>query len=105
MNRQPALERELVSTACCAAGLQGDRGLNEFADSRAHPGPVRLPRDFDREVAEELADARNYLVWGIAEIYQAFLAGEPLALDVYERRMRCLSALVVAWHELHRDAA
>ena len=105
MNRDLALERELVDIAARAAGLPIDLGLNEFAEYRAHPGPVRLPRDFDREVAEELADARSYLVWAVQRDYDRFLAGDPAATDAYERRMRCLSALVIAWRELHTSAS
>lgn len=39
--------------------------LIRFAESRAGGVPVRQlqTRDFTREVLEELADARNYLVW------------------------------------------
>lgn len=105
MDRDPALERQLLDLAARAAGLPPDNGLHDFADHRAHPGPVRLPRDFDREVREEIADAANYVRWTIQESYPAFLAGDAAAGDAYERHMRVLVKLTEAWHELHRGAA
>jgi hypothetical protein len=103
--RDPAHEREMVALAARAAGLTGDGGLNAYSESRIWPGPVRDGLDWDQEAREELADCRSYLCWGVLEVYAAMLAGDPRAADLYERRMRALSAVVKAWHELHRDAA
>lgn len=106
MDRDPALDRHLLEVAARAAGTNGDRGLGAFADSRAHPGPVILktvagPRDFDREVREEIADGVNYCRWSVQEIHARVLAGDADVMDRYERHMRTLSLLVAAWHALH----
>jgi hypothetical protein len=105
VDRDPRLERELVDLAARAASLSGDHGLSAYAEHRAWPGPVRDGLDWDQEAREELADCRSYLCWGIQEVHARMLAGDPVAADLYERRMRALSAVVKAWHELHRDAA
>lgn len=105
MDRDPALGLYLVDIATRAAGLTSDHGLNALAEHRALPGPVHLPRDFDQEIREEIADARNYAIWAIQESYGDYLAGDPGAADDYERRMRALSKLVLAWVELHSDSA
>lgn len=43
------------------------RRLADFANERAHPGPILMPagRSMVRELREEIADARNYAVWGV----------------------------------------
>lgn len=45
------------------------KGLNEFADQRAHTKGVgvaeRVIEEGDKEALEELADCRSYLVWKI----------------------------------------
>jgi hypothetical protein len=114
-DRDLDIEAHLMNIAAQAAGhvtaddwgnLTGDDGgLSAFADARAMPGGVRADFDPDRETFEELADARNYLVWGIERDYAAFLRGESEATARYERRMRALRALVVAWWELRTPAA
>jgi hypothetical protein len=105
VERDPALERELLDTAARSLGLPSDHGLGALASARAYPDPVRLPRDFDQEIREELADAANYARWAIQETHARLLAGDPDVADGYERRMRVLAALVHAWRELHRGAA
>ena len=106
--RNHALEAELVDTAARAAGFfdtQGngdDGGLSRFADARAWPGGVRADLDGVREASEEFADARNYLVWEIERIYARVIEGERDALDRYSQLFGALSALVNAWHALHR---
>lgn len=107
------LERELVDIAAAAAGLQppgpGKRhpvvvSLDAFADHRAHPGPVRAgDRDLLLEAAEELADCRHYLTWQASLARPGLLAGEHAATVKYDRAMRALSAVIVAWGELMRD--
>jgi hypothetical protein len=108
--RDIQLERYLTSIAAQAVGhtklkdgtVVGDTGgLDEFADGRAHPGGVRASMDYDREIAEELADARNYAVWGIEPYWAEVRAGESRYTADYERRMRALSHLVAAWYALH----
>lgn len=101
-NRQ--IEAELVDTAARAAGFfdsEGrgdDGGMRAFADKRAHQGGVRRNLDAFQEVAEELADALNYSVWGIEPIWQRVLDGEPEAMDDYSRLLQGLSHLIAAWH-------
>lgn len=62
--RDLAFERAWTEGAGAAARV-GVVELVRFAELRAGDGPVRelATRDFAREVLEELADARNYLVW------------------------------------------
>lgn len=66
---------------------------------------MRADLDPDRETAEELADARNYLLWGLDRLHARAMAGDPEVLDDYERRLRALSHVVAAWHALHTGAA
>jgi hypothetical protein len=110
------LEARLTGLAAQAAGftraghngVEGDdAGLGAFADDRAFTGPIFLahretgePRDFVREIQEELADGRNYAVWRISMLYERVEAGDADALDEYDRLMRCLSHTVAAWHAL-----
>jgi len=110
-DRDLELERYLTNIAAQAAGhvevkpdgtQTGDtRGLDDFADHRALPGGVRAEMDYDREMSEEIADARNYAVWGIEPIWLNVRSGVSEFTADYERRMRCLSYLIAAWHALH----
>lgn len=102
--RDLRLERMLTATAAAAHGLPGTGGLDAFADQRALPGGVRIELDADLETAEELADARNYLVWGIEPIYAAMVGGESVAGALYARRMRTLGHIAAAWHALQSGA-
>lgn len=101
--RRKDLERDLVDVASRATGLSGDAGLWEFADKRAAPGGVREGLDAVQEIAEELADACNYCVWGIERVYEQMLEGDSEATAQYERLMRCLSSVVAAWDALVRS--
>jgi hypothetical protein len=103
------LERQLTSDAAMHAGYMIDEGgrtvgddgsLSAWAEHRAWPGGVRPHMDEVQEVREELADARNYLVWGCERIHDRFLAGDPLAADEYARNMNALSLIIKAWHAL-----
>jgi hypothetical protein len=101
--RDPALERHLVDIACRAAGHPtGDAGLSELADARALPMGIRPDIDALQEAREELADLRNYLVWGVTLIYPLVVAGEPEALDLYSMLMGALAGTVGTWHAMHR---
>lgn len=106
--RDLALEAHLMDIAARAAekfdtdGNGYDAGLSRFADHRAGPLGVRADLDGFREAREEFADARNYLVWDIVRIWPLVVDGEPEALDRYSQLMGALSALVSAWHALHR---
>lgn len=108
--RNVQLERALTDSAAMAGGhtymreggqTEADTGgLTAWAEHRALPGGVRLSIDALRETREEIADARNYLIWGIEPIYERYLAGEPLACDEVARNMNALTFLVSAWHAL-----
>lgn len=100
-DRDPLLERSLMETAVRAAGLSSDGGLGAYADLRAYPGGVRVDLDADQEAREELADARNYLTWGIEPIFAQVRLGDSEFASDYERRLRSLSYVVAAWHALH----
>lgn len=103
--RDKGLELELTALAAKAVGHDTDYGLRDFADRRALPGGVRADLDCTREIAEELADASNYALWGIERIYNRVLAGDVEVLDDYERLMRAHSKIIEAWRELLREAA
>lgn len=108
------LERELVDIAGQAAGMSGSgakrhpviASLDEFAEHRTHPGPVRAgDRDLLLEAAEELADARNYLAWAASLARPGLLAGDHEATRRYDQAMRALSAVTVAWREIITSSA
>lgn len=94
------LERRLTALAAQAAGFTTDGDLGPFADGRAHPGGVRETFDAKIEIAEELADARNYCVWGIERVWDGYIAGDAQAASEYSRYMACLVGVVTAWHAL-----
>lgn len=102
--RDLALERHLINLAALAASLPDDRGLHRFANARCMPGPVRTPRDWDQEAAEELADCANYLVWGLIEDYDGYVEGEAVSTARFERRLRTLRRVVEAWADLLTEA-
>lgn len=66
--RVVAVERELTVEAARRVGADPEP-LYVFAEQRANKGPIRDfdSRDFEREVREELADARSYIIWGIQQ--------------------------------------
>ena len=97
------LERVLSLDAAYAVNLSSTGGIDEYADLRAHPGGVRADLDADQEAREELADARNYLLWGIEPIYAMVRSGRSQYAADYERRMRALSHVHQAWHALHTE--
>lgn len=93
----PTRERDLNdehAIAVTTAGL-GDAlaacQLTRFADDRALPGGVRIGLDGDQEAAEELADARNYLIWSIQDAETS---------EDRERRRRALRHVTSAYREL-----
>lgn len=112
--RDEPLERHLTDLAAEAAGymipgpegkpVPDDRGLRRYADYRTAPGGLRRGVDWDQEADEEIADLANYLVWGVIQVYDAYLDGDPEATRQYERRMRALVRCVQAWHDLHTEA-
>ncbi len=104
--RNPQLERTLSRLAHQAGGVSvplDDRAptaLDEYAERRCHPGPLRLPRVWMTEAAEELADCRNYLLWEATAYYEGYQAGDPEACRRFEHAMRTLAAVAKAWREL-----
>lgn len=104
--RDPLLERQLTRMAHQSAGVavpmdeRAPTGLDVYAERRTHPGPLRLPRVWMTEAAEELADARNYLVWEAISHYPGYHAGDLEACARFEHAMRTLAAVTVAWREL-----
>lgn len=99
---QPLPGRNPVDERRIAFSIAGEEvgSVFQFAQQRAHPGPIRehKSRDFMVETMEELADAVNYAIWGIqqldlrgvgdAEYGELFAAyGEVLAKvkDAYNR--------------------
>lgn len=97
-------ERVITALAAQAGGVReaAARSLDDFADARALPGGVRIDLDAVREISEELADARNYLVWGVQRTMPGVEQLDHDALEQYEPLMRCLAAVQEAWAALHR---
>lgn len=94
--RQPTVEDAIVAEAAKVAGYSYVQDLNDYAHARAHPGGVRLTgRDLLRELREEIADGRNYLVWDIMECQ---VAGDPDGR--IPALTRALACLVAAWRAL-----
>ena len=104
--RNLGYEQELTNLAASAAGAPGaGSSLSAFADGRALDGGVR-PRTIDQwrqEVREELADARNYIVWTIDAIRGWYESGEAWACALYVQLMGCLVGVVQAWSALHQE--
>jgi len=115
VNRDIELEREIIGTAALSIG-QARRvdgrievnasigALNAFADRRAWPGDVIVegrPVPLLQEAAEELADARSYLLWIIQGSLDAAEAGDDAdANERYGRAMRALAYVLQAWRAL-----
>lgn len=69
--------------------------LIAFAQARAdaHGDCLRIaPRDFRRELIEEIADACNYLVWWLWGIHLGYLKGDV------EQIGHALHGLIVLWN-------
>jgi hypothetical protein len=92
-----AFEVEATRVAARQAGVSGE-ALNAFAIARKMPGVVKqhVTRDFYQDTAEELADARNYIVWWME---QSRAAG-TLTNQQQWNLMQALGAVAVAWHHL-----
>ena len=116
VNRDRAHERHLVAIAAMSeefASIKDRRlvvspsidALNAFADQRAHAGGVIIegrPVPLVVEAAEELADARSYLVWRAQSVLDAAIGGEPVAVEAYGRAMGSLAGVLAAWTALTR---
>lgn len=97
MNRDTELERKLTDEAAASVAASADH-LNDFAEHRAGTDPVHDPahRDFGLEAAEELADARNYVVWWLDQ-------PQPYGDMVTDELRNALAAITVAYE--HVDLA
>ena len=99
-------EAEITNLAATAAGVPGaGASLGAFADARALEGGVRhrTIEEWRQEVREELADARNYIVWTIDAIRPWYESGEAWACAAYVQLMGCLVGVVQAWSALHTE--
>lgn len=101
--RDTRSEREITLLAAQAHGIPepAARHLDQYADQRAHPGGIRASLNALQEACEELADARNYLTWGIQRLEARVQAGEHDALNERTRLLRCLGHVQQAWTVLH----
>jgi hypothetical protein len=107
--RDLPLERHLTLLAAEAGGHvtsdgPTDHGLRRYADQRTWPGGLRHGMDWDTEAYEEIADLANYLVWGVIQVYDKYVAGDPEATRHYERRMRALVKCLDTWTALRTEA-
>ena len=114
MRRDVAFERDVIATAALSIGQArvGDGGtvvdpvvdaLNAYSEARAWPGEVVIdgrPVPLVTEVAQELADARSYLLWIIQCELPAAEAGDSDASEAYGRAMRSLAIVLEAWKAL-----
>ncbi len=103
-DRNPFGEAVTVAIAIArhapAADGAGDE-LNDLADARALPGPVvAAGRSFVTEAREELADARNYLVW--QHHVRRLDGASAVELAAIERS---IAAIAVAWQHLDQVPA
>ena len=100
-DRSPVVEHGIVSRAARAHGAscRDATELSAFANERALPGPVRRAdgQSFPREAREEIADARNYLVWHYQILERS--GATPRELNDVDR---AIAALVRAWGWLCR---
>ena len=104
--RDTEVEQELTGIAGQAAGVHPSvvKGLDDYANSRAHDGPVRVHnRDLLIEAEEEVADCRSYLVWEAIRCKPGLLAGDHEATIRYDIAMRALAALQIVWRELRTE--
>lgn len=103
--RDIPFERDWTSWVAAAAGQDGTR-LNGFAEQRAGTRAVEgaADRDFAVEALEELADARNYLVWWVEDVLRRDARGE-LGGEITAAIGRAGCALVTAWAEVEQARA
>jgi hypothetical protein len=90
-------EHEATRVAARQAGVRGD-AINAFATARKMDGPIirHTTRDFLQDTAEELADARNYLVWWMEQ--ERHLG--KLTVERQWHMMQALGSVAVAYHHI-----
>lgn len=96
MIRDRERERELTLQAAALERATAHR-LVAFADQRAGDGPVELEdRDLTLEALEELADARNYIVWRLRQLREA----DTVDIGEITRTRRALGLVAAAYESL-----
>lgn len=107
MDLDPGLDAALGLEAATAYGVATSAAsLAAFAEARAGKGQIIVDgRDFDQEIAEELADAYHYCAWKARVHRPGFLAGNPDDTREYEHSMRTLGAVCRAWQEARTKTA
>jgi hypothetical protein len=103
--RDIGFERRWTAQAAATVHADGNR-LSDFAEARAGRAPVRdiATRNFAREVLEELADARTYLVWWLEQVVHAGGADE-LSGEITEALGQALAATALAYEHAGRARA
>lgn len=103
--RNPAFEREL--TRQMGRGLRVDvEHLNRLAGQRActlgaaeyGSGLPEVSRDLEREAIDEMADARNYLVWRLDQIHRGLVEDDGRT----EHLQIALRHVALAFEEIRR---
>jgi hypothetical protein len=104
--RDISFERRWTALAASTVHADGAR-LSDFAEARAGTEPVRdqATRNFAREVLEELADARNYLVWWIEQIVAGGGREDELSGEITEQLGQALAATASAYEHATKARA
>lgn len=103
--RDIALERSVRAVAHQAAGLLPGSSLDVFADQRAAPGGLWVPRFWKGDMREEVADLWNYGTWDLCQWTPGYRAGESTACDEYDRTMRAMVHFVLGWTALNTPSS
>jgi hypothetical protein len=106
--RDPTLERYVRDVAQSAAGLPaapGGSSLDAYANQRAAPGGLWVPRHWKGDMREEIADAWNYGTWDLVQWTPGYYAGEHPACDEYDRTMRAMVCVRRAWEALNTPSS
>lgn len=103
--RDLGFERRWTAQAATSVHADHER-LSDYAEARAGSGPVidLDSRNFAREVAEELADARNYLCWWAQQL-AARDDHQELAGEINQEIGQALSAVALAYEHAARARA
>lgn len=100
--RNLALERQWTAEAARVGGTTSE-ALSTMAERRAGPGSVSDidMRNFGHEVLEEIADARNYLVWWLEQVARGSRRHPHLTGELTIAISRTLAAVTVAFAHAH----
>lgn len=104
--RDISFERRWTTLAASTVHADGSR-LSDFAEARSGRDPVReiATRNFARETLEELADARNYIVWWIEQLATAGGPDDELSGEISEALGMALAAVASAFEQTTRARA